>query len=68
MATGPRQDRIGNGPTGGEQQSARPGPDFTAQIAGAKRGAERAQGSRKSQGTFGSPKGSSTGMSMDRTR
>jgi hypothetical protein len=63
MATGPRQDRIGNTPTGGEQQSAKPGPDFTRQVASAKRQAESAANRRKGEarGLIASPQGSGVG-------
>ena len=49
MATGPRQERIGNMPVAGEQNSAQPGPDSTRQVASVKRQAEAAANQRKDE-------------------
>ncbi len=48
MATTPRQERIGNMPVAGEQNSAQPGPDVTKQVASTKRQAEAAANRRMS--------------------
>jgi hypothetical protein len=60
MATGPRQERIGNMPVAGEQNSAQPGPDSTRQVASVKRQAEAAANQRKDEarGLISSPQGS----------
>lgn len=52
MATGPRQQRIGNVPAGGEQNSAQPGPDWTGRI-GSVKGQAEAAARRK----YGAPAG-----------
>jgi hypothetical protein len=60
MATGPRQERIGNTPVAGEQNSAQPGPDATREIGSLKRQAEGAAERRKDEaaGLIRSPQGS----------
>jgi hypothetical protein len=63
MATGPRQERIGNMPVAGEQNSAQPGPDATRDITSVKRQAENAANRRKEEtaGFIQSPQGSGAG-------
>jgi len=67
MATGPRQERIGNMPVAGEQNSAEAGPDVTRQVASVKRQAEAAANQRKreTQGFIESGQGSGLGGHAD---
>ncbi len=63
MATGPRQERIGNMPVAGEQNSAQPGPDATRQVASVKRQAEAAEAAdaREAAAFMSSPQGAGAG-------
>ena len=55
MAVGPRAERIGNLPAGGEQNSAQPGPDVPRQVASTKRQAEAAANQVYKADSFGRP-------------
>jgi hypothetical protein len=57
MAVGPRQQRIGNLPVAGEQNSAQPSADITKQVSSTKRQAEAAGNRRATADVFGRPQG-----------